>query len=978
MSQLKRKFATVFLLAVAGVGFLVFRRMEAQQGGRGPSRDDVYLSHFTAEPGGTKEEDLWQVLALMGVGDREPADWNGTLSVSSGEIYQMDGYRFEPPDRILPQGGWRSRTRVERVKFGYSPAWRKLPQTVPQLVPKGLLLRGSGNAATQVTLETSFGPCSFSPMNMDFGTAQRCDAGRVEIRRIPPATDLSGTELRQHDFPSIAADGEGRLWTTWMSYHDRQEELNLRCYQQGRWTRLIPVARASADLWRPQVISDEQNKPWLIWSQQVKGNWDLYAMPWEDNQWGKLERLTTQVLPDIEPHAARGADGAIYVVWQALVGRSSRIHLKYFRSGTWSETIPITSSPFNDWEPAVAAGRDGKVWIAWDRYTTSYDVYCRSYSPQGGLSPEMKVAGSARFEAYAGIAVDSQDRPWVAWETGEENWGKDLGAALGARAPGSPLGGRRRIEVACLEGGNWKTPAEFAPQDSLSAGSTSVGKPVLLFDPNGNLWMAFKRRYSSQGFRGNIYFEHYLTRLNGDRWTDPVPLPYSWGRQSARIGLTAAGGRLWVFWPTESRRYAFSPRPFSSRVIAGSLPVPGAGAQPVLRPYQPAPSEAPPGHASENEDVAFVRKYRVKLGSETLRIVRGDLHRHTEFSQDEAGLDDGSLPEFYRYMIDAAGMDFGASTDHQAGGVDYWNFLTQEMADMYLFPERFVPLYGYERNVSFPQGHRNIVHTRRNYGIVPFFQSINPRFLLPDSPDGELLTFNSSGFGGVIRNDTPLLYEELRKSGGIAIPHTSGTPGMGTDWKDQSDPALEPAVEIYQGDRQNYEAKNVPRGIRDGEERKAVGGFQDAGLVWNAWKKGYRLGVIASSDHFSTHISYALVYTPRADRRSIFDAIRKRHTYGATDNIVLEFRLGDHFMGDDFAAETRQSVRVKARGTGVIETIHLIRDAAYIYKVSPGSQEAQFEYRDTDARKGPHWYYVRVEQRNGELAWSSPIWVNYR
>jgi hypothetical protein len=120
------------------------------------------------------------------------------------------------------------------------------------------------------------------------------------------------------------------------------------------------------------------------------------------------------------------------------------------------------------------------------------------------------------------------------------------------------------------------------------------------------------------------------------------------------------------------------------------------------------------------------------------------------------------------------------------------------------------------------------------------------------------------------------------------------------------------------------------------------------------------------------------VYTPRADRRAIFEAIMKRHTYGATDNIVLEFWLGDHFMGDNFTAETRQNIRVKARGTGVIDTIQLIRDAAYIYKVAPGKQEAQFEYLDNDAQKGRHWYYVRVEQRNGELAWSSPIWVNYR
>jgi len=30
------------------------------------------------------------------------------------------------------------------------------------------------------------------------------------------------------------------------------------------------------------------------------------------------------------------------------------------------------------------------------------------------------------------------------------------------------------------------------------------------------------------------------------------------------------------------------------------------------------------------------------------------------------------------------------------------------------------------------------------------------------------------------------------------------------------------------------------------------------------------------------------------------------------------------------------------------------------------------------AQPGQHWYYVRVEQEDGELAWSSPIWIDQR
>jgi hypothetical protein len=85
--------------------------------------------------------------------------------------------------------------------------------------------------------------------------------------------------------------------------------------------------------------------------------------------------------------------------------------------------------------------------------------------------------------------------------------------------------------------------------------SPMASDPLLFFDPDGNLWMTFKRRYSRLGFRPSTYWETYLTRLDGGRWTDPIPMPNSWTRKSTRMGLAAANGRLWAFWPSESRDY---------------------------------------------------------------------------------------------------------------------------------------------------------------------------------------------------------------------------------------------------------------------------------------------------------------------------------------------------------------------------------------------------------------------------------------
>jgi hypothetical protein len=72
-------------------------------------------SGSAAQPGGTPEEKLWQVLILFGAGDSQPAAWNGHLTVEAGEVHAIEGYRFELPDRLLPQGGWEARTQLSKI-----------------------------------------------------------------------------------------------------------------------------------------------------------------------------------------------------------------------------------------------------------------------------------------------------------------------------------------------------------------------------------------------------------------------------------------------------------------------------------------------------------------------------------------------------------------------------------------------------------------------------------------------------------------------------------------------------------------------------------------------------------------------------------------------------------------------------------------------------------------------------------------------
>ena len=157
------------------------------------------------------------------------------------------------------------------------------------------------------------------------------------------------------------------------------------------------------------------------------------------------------------------------------------------------------------------------------------------------------------------------------------------------------------------------------------------------------------------------------------------------------------------------------------------------------------------------------------------RILRGDFHRHTDISNDSGRrLAEGLLP--LHYTLDAAAMDTGIVTDHNMGGdIEYNWWRTEKFYDLFVIPGRFTPLFGYERSVNYPNGHRNVVFDHRGVRTLPV------------GADENRGAVNSGG----------LLYPYLRQNRGICMEHSLAT-GQGTEQRD-NDLDLEPSVEIYQG-----------------------------------------------------------------------------------------------------------------------------------------------------------------------------------
>ena len=119
----------------------------------------------------------------------------------------------------------------------------------------------------------------------------------------------------------------------------------------------------------------------------------------------------------------------------------------------------------------------------------------------------------------------------------------------------------------------------------------------------------------------------------------------------------------------------------------------------------------------------------------------------------------------------------------------------------------------------------------------------------------------------------------------------------------------------------------------------------------------------------------------RNDRGAIWDAFEGRRTYATTGTrIFLDFRIDGHLMGDEFASTTNPTISVAVAGTAALERVELVKHDGSGYEAicadEPNSEISSFDYVDADFRESS-FYYVRVAQVDGEMAWSSPIWITW-
>ena len=850
------------------------------------------------------------------------------------------------------------------------------------LVPVRMRVTLDAPLTARLEVATDRGSFDFSIEEATSGDELEFLDGQASISGELAATRLTGAKT-EDDYPVMAKAPNGSVWLAYVEYtpgpplvadrvadgnfdllvpHGHGDRIRLMEFDGRSWHAPIDVTAGGLDIWRPSIAVDKQGVVWIVWAQSVEGDWEILARSFTSPRQGMprgrlsaIERVTKEKGTDYNVQIACDSAGYVWAAWQAWRGDNYDIFLaKANGDDGWSKPKTISDSKENDWSPAITADGQGRVYVAWDTYDRgNYDVKLHI---AGDEPKTMTVADSARFEARPALVCDADDRLWVAYEEGDEQWGKDYASADGYRKvgfnknPGFALYVNRTLRVKCLDGGDWKQPQ--APLEDAFGDVLTRGKsvPRLATDAKGGLWLLLRHHPLNDG--GGEVWHSYALRYDGKEWGEPKHLNNSSNLMDNRPAVVSLDqGVLAVY--SSDRRYNTQNRGEDDLYLS-LLEAPDKAGDPQLVDAAESPkAEVDPVHPNENEDIARLRDFRVKVGDKELRPLRGEFHRHTEFTAHRD--QDGLLEDAWRYALDAGQLDWMGDGDHDNGfGHEYMWWLIQKTIDVHTNPPHFIGAMTYERSVVYPNGHRNVMMPRR--GIRPL-----PRGKLPGTPEEGT-------------PDTKMLYAYLKHFGAICSSHTSGTT-MGTDWRD-NDPEVEPVVEIYQGHRHNYEHFGAPRSAT---AQTQIGGFEPAGFIWNALERGYRLGFQSSSDHVSTHMSYGVALAEENSRQGIIDAFKKRHSYAATDNIVLIVRSGDHLMGDEFETAERPTLAIEAHGTAPIARLHIIRDNRYLDTLEAGQRDVKRTFTDMDAQPGKtSYYYVRLEQDDGNLAWASPMWITYK
>ena len=723
------------------------------------------------------------------------------------------------------------------------------------------------------------------------------------------------------------------------------------------------------------VLSPHFAGPLLFWVQRVGGDWRLRG--------ARTDRPTPAAADLLVRTAGRPralasfatADGAC-LVWEERSGKRTRIRGALVRGDAVGEPFDVTAGAFNAYDPACCVAPDGRVHvIACAFLDGQYRIVVHVLDADGrAAAGPILVSGNPDACAYPSIWPRRDGGVWFSFTCfdvgGFSDWAFVRHHRYAAqhrifRAQGTAY-------VGLLDDG--KTAAVYAPpvpgqqQGHCAAmtvvGSTGAGHSHVFEDPAGRVHLLLRqhapidpvpfeqedpplRRPADRG-RDTTTHNHpaiSLMSLSDGAWSAPVRL-IPRAHVEAPVSFALAGRRLRIAFTADARRTGWSGGAewFDAEGELGvgaadvELPEPTPPRYElhayVIGPVPAAPIANPP---LDNRDGPYLHAI-------------GQTHAHTNLSVCARETDRDPHIN-YRVMQDVQHSDFGATTDH---AYNMWHtemLITRKLAEYYYFPGRFVAIPAYEWTGSLetacgheggPWGHVNPLWLEED-GDLPFYTPVDP------ACDGGSL---------------PRLWRACAGRRIVTPPHHVSD-NMHPYYWDFFDPAFEPVVELFQDLRGAAEKPGAP-GVTNWMHRE--------GWRWavDELKAGRRFGFIAGADHHGLARAGALV--TELTRAALYEALMARRCFATTGAALrLALTCNDRMMGAEVPADEAR-FRLAAAAAEPIREIQIVRNGEEVRTVPAGACDLEHTWTATRRDDGEFWY-CRVLLENGELAWTSPIWL---
>jgi hypothetical protein len=765
--------------------------------------------------------------------------------------------------------------------------------------------------------------------------------------------------------PDLTVTSTGHVFVAWLSYDGQADSILAATRDDDGWSTPFDVTTAPGRCFSPRLAADLDGGVWLVWSAARDGQHDLFARHWCAGQWSDVERLTEHPGPDTGPAVTMDRAGNLWVVWEAFRDGRFDLFARVRSPEGWRAERRLTDHPASDVHATIACDPGGDVWVAWMSWRDgcfgdgNYEIYARradmplddpptrvSTSPQVDMLPDLVPLADGLALSW----TNAYFRPRTI-ETltvpNYDNWDDKI------------------YQVAWLRGGRWTAPVDVRltlhdEREQVVSDYASAVAGTL----SDEIWLLYG--FISVRGTSDSTWRTELCRVTPDAAGPSFDISESISGPGRSIGTAWAQGQLWT---AEAAEYQGDLQP--QAIMEDGTVIWGPDAVAELRQRDPAternwihvralrpasltagrplPERPPAPRHPVPEDLAsqqITRKPRLTVShsDQTWTVFYGNLHYHTDYSRDGRRRD-GPAIQNLRSAYDVARLDFVSLTDHaewmRAG--EWW--MLRKLTDLWNRPGDFVALPGYEWT-SMVHGHKNV--------IFPDTHVAGPDSL----------------HRAIAETPPTQLWEHLGERDAITIPHHPSHAIMRpTDWSFH-DERYQRLVEVFQM-RGNYEYDGAP--LQHARQRFA---FAPGHCVRDALGLGHKLGIIASPDH-AGGLGLAGVWAERLETHAIFHALYERRCFGTTGaHMALYLEVNNAPMGSEIVSQGPVHLRARIHGTTPGLKITVVSDGTDVHSVSTADAVALLEWSDPRPLTATRYYYIRAEQTDSHIGWTSPVWVS--